>query len=348
MLALRLLRNPMFMIGSLFILGLFFSSIGYYILQNDAIPVIRLLYDENGQLLTHPYGPADYFPFGADHFGRDLLILMLIGTKYTLGIAFGVAFLRLFFSSIIGVFLGMYVPRWKKWIASIVDATNYFPATLIAYFILVWVMLYGKRFGEGNAYSLSEHYFLFVVVFTAIAIPTISVLVMSETDRIMKKEFMEGVKVLGAGKLQMIKKHLMPYLAPQFFMIYLRELVQVLLLLAHLGLLKIFVGGFGVKEDMFRQAREYSISNEWSGLLGLWWEFIWTGSPWITAVPVLFFTLTILAAKMTLMGFEQEYGRAMVAPKLKRKPLDRTNKLPIRDDFKPITVEFKRKKSVNE
>ncbi|MGM7700461.1 ABC transporter permease subunit [Pseudalkalibacillus sp. Hm43] len=343
----RLLRNPMFMIGSLFIFGLFMASVGYYFFTNDHIPYVRLLYDKSGELLKHPYGPLDHFPMGTDHFGRDIFTLMLIGTKYTLGIAFVVAFLRLFFSSVIGVLLGMYVPKWKKWIASVVDATNYFPATLLAYFILVWVMLYERRFGGENP-QFFDNYLLFVTVFTAIAIPTISVLVMNETDRIMKKEFIEGVKVLGAGKWQLVRKHLMPYLVPQFFMIYLRELIQVLLLLAHLGLLRIFFGGFDVEKDMYWVNREYSLSNEWSGLLGFWWEFIWAGHPWITGIPVLFFTVTILAAKMTLMGFEQEYGHVVKAPKVKRKPLDRTNKVPTKKDFKPITVHFDRKKSVNE
>ncbi len=344
----RLLKNPMFMIGSLFIFVLFLSSVGYYVLKDDVIPVIKLLQDKNGEFIMHPYSPLNYPPFGTDHFGRPLLNLIIVGTKYTLGIAFVVAFLRLFLSSIIGVFLGMFLSKWKKWIASVVDPTNYFPATLLAYFILVWILIYSKPYGTENTYTLFDHYLLFVIVFTLIAIPTISVLVMNETDRIMKKEFMEGVKVLGAGKGKMVRKHLMPFLIPQFFIIFLRELIQVLLLLAHLGLLRIFVGGFDVMKDMFDDSRPYSISNEWSGLLGLWWEFIWAGYPWITAVPVLFFTLTILAAKMTLIGFEQEYGQVFTAPKVKRKPLDRTNKVPTKQDFKPITVHFNRKKSVNE
>ncbi|WLD93607.1 ABC transporter permease subunit [Alkalihalobacillus sp. AL-G] len=348
MFVLRLLRNPMFMVSSLFTLGILFSSIGYYFIKNDVTPVVGLLYDENGELLKHPYSPMDYPPFGTDHFGRPLLNLILIGSKYTLGIAFVVAFLRLCMSAVIGVFLGMFVPKWKKWIASVVDASNYFPATLLGYFILVWVMIYSKRFGNVYTYSLLEHYALFVTVFTLIAIPTISVLVMNETDRIMKKEFIEGVKVLGAGKRQIIRKHLMPYLVPQFCMIFLRELVQVLLLLAHLGLLMIFVGGYAYQKDMYNVTREFSISNEWSGLLGLWWEFIWAGSPWITAVPVLFFTVTILSVKMALIGFEKEYNNAEFMPRVKRKPLERTNKIPTKADFQSDSVDFNKKHSVNE
>ncbi|MCF6136475.1 ABC transporter permease [Pseudalkalibacillus berkeleyi] len=348
MLGIRLLRNPLFMIGTLFILGLFFTSLGYYFFKNDEIPVIYFLFDENGEPIKHPYKPTDYFPFGTDHFGRDILYLMLIGTKYTLGIAFAVALLRLLISSTLGIFFGMFFGKMKKWVASIADAVNYFPATLLAYFSLIWVLLYERFYEGGYSLSFSKQFFIIVIVFTAIAIPTISALVMNETDRIMKKEFMEGVRVLGASKWQMIRKHLMPYLLPQFFMIFLRELIQVLLLLAHLGLLRIFLGGLGITKDMYDTSREYSISNEWSGLLGSWWEFIWAGHPQITAVPVLFFTLTILAAKMALMGFEQEYNRLSVAPKIIQRSNERSNTILTKKDFKPITVDFKRKRSANE
>ncbi|WP_261129813.1 ABC transporter permease [Bacillus sp. Marseille-Q3570] len=306
----RLLRNPMFLIGALFIIGLFVSSLVYHVLKDDSIPVIGLLHDDDGELVPHPYSPTDHPPFGTEHFGRDLLTIMVIGAKYTLGIAFVTAFLRVFISSVIGVFVGMFVSKTKKLFAWLVDAGNYFPATLLAFFLLIWVLFYEKLYVGEYSLSFAEQGLIIVLVLTAIAIPTNSLLVLNETDRFLKKEFMEGVTVLGAGKRHILKKHLIPFLIPQLIMIYMRELIQVLLIMAHLGILRIFVGGMDVKEDMFRTPREYSLSNEWSGLLGLWWEFIWTGYPWITFIPVLAFTLTILAGKMTLTGFERELSRS--------------------------------------
>lgn len=47
-----------------------------------------------------------------------------------------------------------------------------------------------------------------------------------------------------------------------------------------------------------------SLSSEWAGALGMWWEYLWTSYPWIAFIPIILLTLLILAAKAMLESLD--------------------------------------------
>ncbi|MGD6968340.1 ABC transporter permease subunit [Rossellomorea vietnamensis] len=311
MLIWRLIKNPYFLLGFLFLFGLFGSSVVYYFLAGDHIPVIDLLKDKDGNFLSPPYSPLESPPLGTDNFGHNVFILMLVGAKYTIGAAMAIAFLRVIPAVLIGLIIHFLLKKIKPILAGIVDASNYFPTTLLAFLLLNWVMADGPlRNPVDFLYSFQELVVIYILILVVISIPSVSLLFSNEIENVMKKEFIDGARVLGAREFHFINNHLRPFIVPQIYLVLIREFIATMLLISHLGVLGIFIGGVRVEQDVFDIPNFVSLSHEWSGSLGTWWRFLWTTYPWIAFIPVVFFTLTILAGKMMLVGLSKELEKS--------------------------------------
>ncbi|MGF2614504.1 ABC transporter permease subunit [Rossellomorea vietnamensis] len=314
MLIWRLIKNPYFLLGFLFLFGLFGSSLVYYFYTGDHVPVIDLLKDKDGKFLPPPYSPLEFPPLGTDNFGHNVFILMLVGAKYTIGAAMAIAFLRVIPSVLIGLIIHFLFKKIKPILAGIVDASNYFPTTLLAFLLLNWVMSDGPlRNPDDFLYSFQELVVIYILILVAISIPSVSLLFSNEIESVMKKEFIDGARVLGAREFHFIKNHLRPFIVPQIYLVLIREFIATMLLISHLGVLGIFIGGSRVAEDLFGNNSFFSLAHEWSGSLGTWWQFLWTTYPWIAFIPVVFFTLTILAGKMMLVGLSKELEKSSIS-----------------------------------
>ncbi|WP_203334446.1 ABC transporter permease subunit [Planococcus beigongshangi] len=299
----RLMKNKVFLIGFGIIGGFFLASLCYFFFFNDQIPSAPLLYDENGKPLPAPYKGSDYPPLGTDEFGRNIAIVMLVGAKYTIGAALIIMVLRVVPALFFGIFLQFFLKWFKRPLKSIADSINYFPITLLAFLLLNWVSLEGILMQE-DVPSFGVQIAIYICVLSFIFIPLNSVLIANEVELLYSKEFIESSRTLGAGTWRIITKHIWPYLVPQLFIIMIREFIQVLILMAHLGILGIFIGGVVSKGSLFGRNVLTSRSSEWAGTLGMWWDYFWTAFPWIAFIPITFLTVLILAAKAMLNSLE--------------------------------------------
>ncbi|RLQ93317.1 ABC transporter permease [Falsibacillus albus] len=300
----KLFSNKLFLTGFIFIAGLFLTSVLYYCFKGDVIPHSGLLFERSGSAIKPPYNSKDYPPFGTDNFGRNILFVMIVGAKYTIGAAVLITILRVLPSTLLGFLMHFNLYKFKKPIEAVIESVNYFPITLLAFLLLKWICFDGI-ISKQISYSFWESVFIFIIVLAVIAIPSLSVLISNEVRLIMDQEFISCSMTLGATRWHLILKHVKPFLVPQLFIISLRELIQTMILISHLGVLGIFMGGVTFKQDLFQHNTMVPISNEWAGELGNWWDFIWTSYPWITFIPVIFFTCTILSAKCMLEGLKQ-------------------------------------------
>lgn len=296
-------------------MGCFLASLFYFIFFDDQIPSASLLFGENGKPLSAPYSGAVYPPFGTDEFGRDIAIVMLVGAKYTIGAALLITVLRVIPAVFIGLVLQFFLKGLKRPLKSIADSINYFPITLLAFLILNWASQEGVLMLE-DIPSLGVQVAMYIAVLSLIFIPLNSVLIANEVELIYRKEFIECSRTLGAGAWRIISKHIRPFLIPQLFIILIREFIQTLMLIAHLGILGIFIGGMVFKENLFGNSKASSRSGEWAGTLGMWWDYLWTSYPWIAFIPIICLTLLILAAKamldslVTVLADEEEGKQA--------------------------------------
>lgn len=299
----HLLKRKLFLFGFTIISGFFLASLWYYFFFNDQIPTAGLLYGSDGKPLPAPYSGAVYPPLGTDEFGRNIAIVLLVGAKYTIGAALLISLLRVIPSVFIGLFLQLYLKRLKRPLKSIADSINYFPITLLAFLLLNWVSLEGMLMGE-NVPPFGTQIVIYVAVLSLIFIPINSVLIANEVELIYNREFIECSRTLGAGTWRIITKHIRPFLVPQLWLIFIREFIQTLILMSHLGILSIFIGGVVPKENLFERMKPVSLSSEWAGALGMWWEYLWTSYPWIAFIPIILLTLLILAAKAMLESLD--------------------------------------------
>ncbi|MCA0987156.1 peptide ABC transporter permease [Guptibacillus algicola] len=315
-----LLKNVQFMLGSIFLFSVLAASILYTVFFQDHIPVADLTYGENGDVLARPpYSPLEHPPFGTDNVSQDLFFLLLVGAKYTLGIALLIAFARFALSFLLGVGLQLYAAPILKRVKPLLEGFFYFPAPLLAYLILSWVLMRDLFMDSEFSTTFTERVAFEVVILILIGVPITMTTIAREVEHLQEREFITSAKVLGGSRLHMLKKHLMPYLQPQLFLVFIRELILVLLLLAHLGILNVLFGGVAITEDMFGNSVFVSLSNEWSGLIGNNLKFIFTTYAWIPLVPIICFTVTILSLKMMVEGFQVATERASRKPRVVRK-----------------------------
>lgn len=299
----RLFKRKLFLGGFGVIMGLFTASLLYFLWTGDRIPVTPLLYDESGRPLHAPYSGTVYPPLRTDEFGRDIAIVMLVGAKYTIGAAFLITVLRVVPALLIGVILQFFAKKLKRPLKSIADSIHYFPVTLLAFLLLNWVSLEGVLMQE-EVPSFGVQIILYTLVLSIIFIPLNSVLIANEVELIYQKEFIECSRTLGAGKWRILTKHIRPFLVPRLFIIFIREFIQTLILMAHLGILRIFIGGTVFKTNLFDMSKAVSPTSEWAGTLGMWWDFLWTSYPWIAFIPILLLTGLVLAAKAMVDSLE--------------------------------------------
>jgi peptide/nickel transport system permease protein len=318
MIFLRLFKNPLFLIGFIVIAGLLTASFVHKYVYDNEIQQVMFLTDENGDLIdSAPIAPSKEFPLGSDSGGRDILTMLISGTKYTLLFAFTVAFLRVLFSIALGILYGSYLLRFKTYVERFVDAFHFIPLTLVAYYILQPI-LYQSTMGFG--FTFKERIILEGLVLVVLAIPITSVLIANEIELVLKKEFILSAKTLGGSKFHVMWKHVRPHLFGRIAIIYGQQVIQVLLVLAHLGLLKLFLGGTIVDYTIMGD-RPKTLSYEWSGMIGSSMRWFHSDADYIFYSPILFFAVSILAMNFMLEGFKRVTNDRTYLMKKQRKEL---------------------------
>lgn len=303
-----LAKNKTFIVGFAYVAILITLSLANTILNDSNIRAVSIYMDDKANVVdAPPYKPfTHWFIAGSDSGGRDLLHMVIHGAKFTIGIALLIAILRVLFSLVFGSILGVYFQKYIRWFGKIFDPISVIPLTLVAYFVLFNVLIFGS---EGSAYPFWERAMFEIAILTFYAVPTLAIYQANEIKKLHNEEFMEAAMVLGGSKLHKLKVHIFPHLKENIFIILMQQYIQVLIVLAHLGVLELFFGGTYVDSS----GKVYSVAYEWSGLIGLYYSHMRL-NPWLPFVPILFLGLTILSAQMMLNGFKEVVNKRTLYP----------------------------------
>ncbi|MCC2463542.1 ABC transporter permease subunit [Bacillus mobilis] len=282
-------RDVRFWVGITFLSVLMIVSIGYTVFFDGNIRELTMMYNEKGELEAAPFSPSSKFWFGSDVKGRDLVQLVIEGAKWTVGASIIIAILRVIVGGGIGLLLGMYGKRSFPVISSFFDPFSIVPMVMISYFMLNEVLTFDSG---AEVVPLHLRVAFQIIVLVCLAVPTVMLYVAQEVKRIKKEEFMLAATVLGGSKWHRLKRHIWPHMLPSFLLLVAQQFVSVLLLLLHLGLLKLFFGGtilFGLDAD--------SVTKEWTGLIGQNFRHLTTHT-WIVLIPIAFYSMTILSGNL--------------------------------------------------
>lgn len=292
-------KQPYFVIG---FSVLAFFLVGSFVYEWIWGNVPRQIYYvmENGRAVEGaPLSPSWQYPLGTDQYGYDLLGKLMLGAKYTILAALAVAALRMLIAVPAGYILGIYLDKHRKWLSSFADSMHYIPLTLFAAYVLTPVLWMPE---EGFSTTLWERIAIQVVMMAILTVPIVSILIANEAALLKDKEYILAAKTLGAGRLRIIRKHLYPQMREKIAVLYGQQVMETFIILAHLGLLDLFLGGTKVSYDPLFGDPPMSISYEWAGLFGSTFRYL-QGAPWLPLMPVLFIGLAIFSVSLMMEGY---------------------------------------------
>ncbi|EJL47758.1 hypothetical protein BAG01nite_20200 [Brevibacillus agri] len=253
-------------------------------------------------IVAPPLPPSAEHWLGTDKWGYDLLTLLLHGAPYTVFVTLAVAAVRL----LIGIFLGLYIgvqDKPQRWWLAIENAWSYMPIFIPVYFLL-------KGISINPLMPTSTLVLFFIVVVGVLGAPSVASSIRQKTEQIKESQYVLAAVSLGAGREQIIFRHILPHLKEQIIIILVTEMVAIMTLMGLLGMFDLFVGGTKMTMD---PVLFHSITHEWAGLLGSYRGFVYSNYTWIFLTPLVAFVIAVgsftLLAKGLREKFEQTYHR---------------------------------------
>lgn len=146
-------------------------------------------------------GPSIEHIFGTDELGRDVFIRVIYGTRYSLIIAFAAAFINLIIGVVYGSVAGFFGGMVDNILMRIVDVLYSIPTVI--YVVLIMAFTYDPEGSSNGLFSiilaLSISYWI-----------NMARIVRGEVLQLKQQEFVLAAKALGASKIRILWKHLLP------------------------------------------------------------------------------------------------------------------------------------------
>ncbi|MED0936960.1 ABC transporter permease subunit [Bacillus mobilis] len=297
-------KSKRFLIGFTYLFILVSASFIYSWFFKDTIPKTpQLLYNDNNELLGKaPFPPSLIPPFGSDRFGESVFLQIIEGAKFTILLAVAISFFRILFGTCIGILLSLYAPKFKRFFQSCSEVFYYIPTLFIAFILItpvnIVIVSNADRLDPNVSFAFYQ-----VLVLIFVALPTLSLYISSEVDEFMKQDYILSSQLLGASRFHIIKKHLRVLLLDRLFVLFMEHIVQALILVIHLALLDIVIGGIQMRELYDGVLKPVSLSNDWAGLIGLN-RYEMNLSWWIIFYTLVSFFITILFIKLMTIGIQ--------------------------------------------
>jgi peptide/nickel transport system permease protein len=253
-----------------------------------------------GEIIVPPVSPNGIYPFGTDKNGYDLLTKLLHGAKYTLFLSFGIAFARVMFGGIIGMFLGY---NGKKTVNRSSGLSVWKMLNGIPIFLIVWFMMIGITMNPTASPIFMS--VIMAVVLTVVGVPSVASTIKDKTMIIRERLFVLAAESLGAGHWRILRSHLFPHLKESLLILIVHEVILILTLFGQLAIFNIFVGGTIMNFD---PAEYFSRSNEWGGLIGQAKNGLYVHK-WILLIPLAAYTTLIIGFHFISKGLEAHYQK---------------------------------------
>lgn len=274
------------------LLILFLSSMFYdFIGPEDYRTMIHQLYDDIGNLLEKPpHHPDKNYLLGTDRDGRDNLLLIIDGLKYSIAVVIIVSFFRVSIGTLMGVIAEMWIPAMKPLFKAFFLPFQYVPLLLIGV-----VLMDAVSFAYNEIPVIVKVEYQLIVLFL-LGFPSVFFYTTDFVKEIKVKSFVTSSVLLGGSKLHVMIKQIVPHLKPQLALLFVQQVLQTMQIMLGLAMFNIFLGGPD-KENIYDTHYTKSITNELAGLTGQNFWFL-KYAPWMAlsslAMMLIIFILVII------------------------------------------------------
>jgi len=226
--------------------------------------------------------PSWQYPFGTDNFGRNLLLRVIYGSRYSIAIGLGVSAIAVSFGVFFGAIAGYYSGHVENVIMRIFDVIASIPGTLLG---IVIVTMMGQ--------SLQN----LIIAVGVTLIPSFVRITRATVLTVRDNEFVEASKAIGLSNARVIFTQVLPNAMSPIIVTLTTGLGMAILLAASLSFI-----GFGVAVP----------HPEWGAMISTGRDYIRI-APWITTFPGIAIMLIVLAFNLLGDGL-----RDALDPKLKK------------------------------
>jgi len=286
--------NGPLIFGGLIVLGLFAVVLFGPVLapENPYLAGQRSSMIVDGQFITPPFPPSAELPLGTDQWGRDILSMLLYGTRNTMVACLFIAMARVLLGSTLGMVAG-----WNeggvldRLVMGLVEWTTALP-TLLTGMILILAL------------GIQRGITIFIVALCFVGWAEIAQYIRSEFMVVRRKPFIEGARVIGLNGLGIAVRHILPNVLPSLVVIAVLEMGAVLMILGELGFIGVFIGG-----GSWIQVGDTAVANipdipEWGAMMAGAREFA-RSQTWMVFYPALAFFLAVLGFNLLGEGMRR-------------------------------------------
>ena len=238
------------------------------ILALAALAPLLAPYDWNATSQCRRLAPmsAEHW-FGCDLFGRDILSRVMYGARFSLAMGISTVAISLVFGALLGVTIAYAGGRVDAIGARLIDAMLCFPPIILA--ILIVAVLGVGLWNAALAVGIS-------------GIPRFARITRAATLSLAARDFVEAARAVGAGRMRIVLRHLLPNLAPILIVLTTLDLGGAVLFTATLSFL-----GLGAQPP----------TPEWGAMLNAGREYV-RYAPWTMIFPGLALFLTVMAVNL--------------------------------------------------
>jgi len=203
----NLIKEPMFVIGSvLFLVTILAGLFGPFLYSPPSIP--------EGMLGPSSYEPpSSHYWLGTDNLGQDYVALLLKGLQNSLYVGFMAGIIATTVGTLIGLFGG-----FKGGIVD--DILNMFTNLFIVIPSFVVLVLVSASWPEGRSLTL------IAVLIGLTTWPWTARSVRAQAASLRGRDHISLARINGATNLEIIFKHILPYLASYVFMVFIMQVAS--------------------------------------------------------------------------------------------------------------------------
>jgi len=236
-------------------------------------------------------GGTDVFILGTDSQGRDLLSTLLFGMRISIIIGCCAVLLQAFLGVIIGLVSGYIGGRLDSFLMRMADVQLSFSTMMVAIFL-------GAIFQAAFGVAMYERFAVVLLVFIIglAEWPQYARTVRASVLAEKQKEYVEAARVIGFNSARIMLRHILPNTLSPVLVISTVQVANAIMSEAALSFL-------GLGMPVTRPSL--------GSLINSGFEFIFSGSWWITLFPGIFLVLLILV--INLLG---DWLRDVLNPKL--------------------------------